>query len=137
MFDRKLNIFLIIFFVLFVAISFFAFTNTRVPFFTQAVPQEVDISKSFLIASRLEAEANGLESITINAFVRNAQGVSIANKTVSISSTLGLVDKPSSVTDKYGKATFIVKSSESGNATIQANIEGHSLDKTLQIRFTE
>ncbi len=134
--DQKLNIVFAAFLVVFITISYLAITNKRLPVFTRAANTDVDINKSMIIANKLEAMANGTDFSTLTVFVRNSEGITLENKSVTMSSSLGYLDRQNSVTDKYGQAIFTIKSSDAGSANVTASIEGTPLSTGLVIKFS-
>ena len=61
MFDKKFNLVIGLFLILFISVTFLSLTNTRLPFLTQASNKELDITKTVVIISKLEAKADGTD----------------------------------------------------------------------------
>jgi len=76
------------------------------------------------------------KSVTINVFLRNENGLPISNKNITLSTTLGTVTPNQAVTDKSGKATFSITSSQAGIAEISAIADNiYSLNQKVSIKF--
>ena len=135
MFDHKFNVFLGIFFLLFASVTYLSLSNTRLGIFTRASNKELDITKSVVLINKLEVPASGTDTTTVTVFARNSSGVGIENKRVNISSTLGTFDKPSELTDNYGKAVFTLVASTPGSAMLSVQIDNQPITSTYSILF--
>ena len=135
MFDKKLSFLLVLFVLIFITTSYLSISNNRMPFFTRASESEVDITKTLLIANKFQALADNNDYIEFNVFVRNTNGKTLENKPVTINSSLGNFNKTSALTDNYGKASFMLKSSETGKASINALVESIPVKNTVVVKF--
>lgn len=135
MFDRKFNIILGVFLVLFATVTYMSLSNNRLAIFTRAANKDLDINKSLVILNKLEVVADGADNSTITVFARNSEGVGIINKKVDISSTLGTVTPNSLLTDNYGKAAFTIISSVPGSAVLNIQIDGQPLTTNYSVLF--
>ena len=133
--DKKLGLFLLIFFLLFAAITYISLTNQKLPFLTRAAEKNVDINKCLMLTSKLEAVANGQDLVILSVFVRNDKGVALDNKAVIISTNHGTLNRTQTVSDTIGKAEFQLLATTPGLAEISVLIEGQTLPKPLSIRF--
>lgn len=135
MFDKKFNIILGVFLALFVTVTYYSLSNNRLPFFTRASNQELDLAKSVVIISKLEILADGKDASQITVFARNSAGVGIPNKQISVSPSVGNISPASLLSDSYGKGIFNLNSSVVGAANLQVSIEGVSLplNYTVQV----
>ncbi|MFH0979905.1 MAG: Ig-like domain-containing protein [Candidatus Roizmanbacteria bacterium] len=135
--DKKLASLLIIFvlvFGLFVGLVVF---NKPIRTFTRASEELIPSSESSLIfAWPLTAKADNIEKVDINIFVRNAKNLPLANKRISLETNLGAVAAITDTTDKSGKATFSLTSSNPGIAQIKATIDNQiQIKQTITIKF--
>lgn len=135
MFERKFNIILGIFLLLFASIAYLSLSQNRLPFLTRASNKDLDINKSLVIISKLEALANNQDHSTITVFARNSAGVGLENNRVSVTSSLGNFDTNSALSDNYGKAVFSLKSALTGTAKLQITIENQLLPSNYDIQF--
>lgn len=135
MFDRKFNVFLGIFLLLFATVTYLSLSNNRLGIFTRASNKELDIAKSVILINKLEAQATGSDISTITVFARNSSGIGIVNKRVEITSTLGTLNLPSQLTDSYGKAVFNLVSSSPGTAILSVQIDSQPVTSTYSILF--
>jgi len=135
MFDSKFGIVLTIFLILFVAVTYMSLSSQRLPIFTRASNKTLSMDKSVVLISKLEAMADALDSSKITVFARNDEGVGIANKTVTVQSTLGTVTPREQLTDNYGKAEFQTISSIAGKANLTVSIDNLPLQTVYSINF--
>jgi len=90
--------------------------------------------KSMIFAWPLNSSIN--KPVTINVFLRNDDGFPISNKNVSLSTTLGKITPEKALTDKTGKATFSLTSSQPGIAEISATADNsYFLNQKVSIKF--
>lgn len=93
------------------------------------------MEKSLVLISKLEAVADGVDSSKITVFARNEEGVGIANRTVTVASSLGTISPGQQLTDNYGKAEFTVISSVIGKADLTVNIDNLPLQSLYSVNF--
>ena len=135
MFDKKFNIIIGVFLLLFISISYLSLSNNRLPIFTQASNKELDINKTVVIISKLEALANGQDQSVITVFTRNSQSVAIENRRVDISTSLGTLSKTSILSDDYGKTEFTITSDVAGTADLQILVDNQPILSQYSIKF--
>lgn len=135
MFDKKFNLVIGAFLILFISITFLSLTNTRLPFLTQAANKELDLNKTVVIISKLEAVANGQDYSLITVFTRNSRAAAVPGKRVDISSDLGSLDNSSMLSDNYGKTAFKLSSTTTGTAKLNITVEGERLNAPYSVNF--
>jgi len=135
MFDKKFNLVIGLFLILFISVTFLSLTNTRLPFLTQASNKELDITKAVVIISKLEAKADGTDFSLITVFARNSNAASIAGKRVDISTSLGTLNNPSMLSDDYGKTEFKLTSTLAGKADLTIRIDDQTLTTPYSVNF--
>lgn len=135
MFDRKFNVILAIFLVLFASVTYLSATNTKLPFFTQAANKTLDINKSVVILSKLEALANSQDTSVITVFARNNKGVGIPNQRVDMATDLGRLSAASMLSDNYGKTEFRLLSDVVGTANLSISIENQTVPSRYSVNF--
>lgn len=135
MFDKKFSLIIALFLILFISITFLSLTNTRLPFLTQATNQELDITKTVVIISKLEAIANGNDYSTITVFTRNSGGASVQGKRVDITTSLGILNNRSILSDNYGKAEFRLTSTTAGTADLRITIDNQPVTTAYSVNF--
>lgn len=133
--DKKLTGLILVFFLtvsLFITLLIF---NQPLLRLTRAKEEFLpSIEKSLIFAWPLTTKLN--TNVSINVFIRNEKGVPLPNKNVILSTTLGEIKPPSSITDKNGKANFTLTSSQTGLATISATVDNdYRLNQNVSIKF--
>ena len=135
MFDKKFNIIIGVFLLLFISISYLSLSNSRLPIFTQASNKEVDINKTVVIISKLEALANSNDQSVITVFTRNSQSVGIENQRVDISTSLGTLSNSTMLSDNYGKTEFQITSDITGTAELSILVNNQPVLSQYSIKF--
>jgi hypothetical protein len=133
--DKKLLSLIFILFlagVLFISLVIF---DKPIQNYTRAQQESIPSSSSSLMfVYPLSAKVN--DKVEVNIFVRNTNNTPIANKVVSVNTTLGKIVPANSTTDKNGKATLSLTSDTPGIAelttTIDSNIE---LNQRVTVKF--
>ncbi|PIQ72068.1 hypothetical protein COY13_02105 [Candidatus Roizmanbacteria bacterium CG_4_10_14_0_2_um_filter_36_35] len=135
--DKKLASLLILFLLIFGLFIGLVVFNQPIRTFTRASEELIPSSESSLIfAWPLTAKAGNKEKVDINIFVRNAKNLPLANKKVSLEANLGTVAAVSDITDKSGKATFSLTSSDPGVAEIKGIIDNQiQIKQNITIKF--
>ncbi len=133
--DTRLNIIFILFLLLFGVIVALVFFDNPIKTITQAGQNTVAINKSLILASKLEAIADNQDFVEITVFARNNESTSLQNKTITLTTTHGLLNQPSGITDRYGKVVFLLTANAPGEAEIATSIEGQPLNQPLVIKF--
>jgi len=137
MFDKKFNIILGVFAILFISVSYMAISKNRLPFLSRASNKTLDISKTVVIISKLEALADGTDSSTISVFARNDKSVGIEGRQVNISTSLGQLNSFSSLSDAYGKTEFTLTSAEPGTAQLTITVDNLPVSSTYSVNFVK
>lgn len=135
MFDKKFNLVIGLFLILFISVTFLSLTNTRLPFLTQASNKELDITKTVVIISKLEAKADGTDFSLITVFARNSNAAAIAGKRVDITTSLGTLNNPSMLSDDYGKTEFKLTSTLAGKADLTIRVDDQTLTTPYSVNF--
>ena len=135
MFDKKFNIIIGVFLLLFISISYLSLSNSRLPIFTQASNKEVDINKTVVIISKLEALADSNDQSVITVFTRNSQSVGIENQRVDISTSLGTLSNSTMLSDNYGKTEFRIASDITGTAELSILVNNQPVLSQYSIKF--
>lgn len=94
---------------------------------------------SLVDASPSTVVANGSDLSTVTVTVKNAGGVGLSGKTVTLASNRPSVDTIailSGTTNAFGQATFTVRSSAAGSSVLTATVEGIIVGDTATITFT-
>lgn len=135
--DKKLISLLILLVLVFsIFISYVVF-NEQIATFTRASSDtDPSAEKSLIFAWPLTAKATGQDKVMINIFVRNEKNQPLNNKLVSLTTTLGQLDAETQTTDKSGKVTFNITSTQTGIAQIQAKVDNKvQLKQSLTVKF--
>ncbi len=91
---------------------------------------------SLMFAWPIEAKADGQSAVQIDVFVRSESNKLVANREVKVSTNLGQVQPASTVSDKNGRASFNLVSSQAGIAKLSATIDNSiTLSKELTVKF--
>lgn len=135
--DKKLGGLLLVFFLLFTVFATVVLFNGQFTTFTRAKEDFAPSAKaSLLFAYPLLIKANGTEKSTINVFVRSDKGMPVKDKKLTITTSMGTLDKSEVTTDEKGKATTTLTSSTKGTAVIGAFIDQTlKITQTLSIKF--
>jgi len=133
--DKKLvglMVIFVVFFGLFTAIIIF-----NNPIRTRAAAELIPSSNNSLIFSWPKTiKADGKETATIDVLVRNTETLPIANKQVTLSTTIGKINNSSQITNKLGRATFTITSDVQGTAEISAIVNGSTqLINKVSVKF--
>ncbi len=135
--DKKFIGLVLVFLLAFSLFSTLMVFNKPLSRLTRAKEEFFPSSENSLIfAWPLSVKADGEKTTTINVFVRNNKNLPISNKKVSVLSNLGQIKEVQSLTDKYGKATFVLVSKNKGTATLKAIVDNQvELKTTVSIKF--
>lgn len=135
--NRNFVSLMVVFFLafgLFVTVTTF---NRQISTLTRAREELLPSSEtSLMFAWPLTAKVDSASPVEINVFVRNANNSPIANKQVTLSSTIGAFKEATQVTDKSGKSTFYLTSSSTGLAEVSGTVDGQTqLKQKITIKF--
>ncbi|HLL60310.1 MAG TPA: Ig-like domain-containing protein [Candidatus Nitrosocosmicus sp.] len=128
---------LIIIFVLLLSASFFIIYESRV-FVTRAsiTQSSFSVDNSYVFATPLRAQANGLEKIRVTVFVLNSQGLGVLGKSVSLGESDKLsIETVKDITDQQGKAVFDLSTRNPGQYYLEVKVDNVILPQKLQLNF--
>jgi len=119
--DKKITGLLLIFLLSFGIFTTIVVFNKPLTQFTRA-SEETNPSpnNSLIFAWPLTTIADGKTTANINVFVRSYKGTPLANQVVKLTTSLGEVKEINNASDKTGKTTFTVTSTQKGIAEIEA-----------------
>lgn len=102
---------------------------------TKAAPASVvSLSDSTMIGERLLARADGKDECVVDVYVLDKSSKGVAKKMVILEG-LEDISPTNMLTDKDGKAKFVIKSTKEGTFPISANVEGATLSKIIKVTF--
>ena len=91
---------------------------------------------SLIFAWPLNTKADGKSEVKISVFVRSEANGPLENKTVTVNSNLGTLKTISGTSNKGGKTTFSLSSTQPGVAELNATIDNSiPLTQKLTIKF--
>lgn len=96
-------------------------------------------STSVVDASPTTVLANNSNYAAITVTVKNAGGVALSGKTVTLASNRPVADTVSIIsgtTNSFGQAVFTVRSSGAGTTVLTATVEGTMISDTASVTFT-
>jgi len=133
--DKKLAGLIFLFFLSITLFVIFTFFNQPLSKFIRAKEEFIPSKeKSLIFAWPLTTQVE--KPVTINVFLRNEKGIPLINRNVTLSTTLGQITPSYAVTDKAGKTTFTLISSQPGIAEITATAENtYILNQKVTIKF--
>jgi hypothetical protein len=136
MFKKLLIILFIILLILLIFLLVY-FINQKLTITGRAsAPGNPSLENSYLFASPLIAEANGMEKIRVTVFVLDNQGLGVPGKTVALGQSLDLnVDAIQSLTDTLGKAVFDLSSNKSLVYELEVQVDGQLLPQKLRLTY--
>jgi hypothetical protein len=123
--------------VLILAILVGAYVLFTGPFskLTQAVlPASASEATSVLYAYPLTIQADGSTQSKIDIFVSSDDLLPLANKKVTITTTAGMANPTTAMTDKMGHASYSLVMSEPGIATINFAVDDVPFSKQITIK---
>lgn len=135
--DKKLLFLVIVFFLFFLSFSYVALRRSPISTLIRAT-EETNPSQenSIIFAWPLLVKLNQKVPVQITVFVRNNKNMPLANKKVTVITNLGEIKENNLITDKNGKAEFILENSTPGEAIIEAVINDNlKLTKKVSIKF--
>jgi predicted PurR-regulated permease PerM len=135
--DKKLVSLMIIFVLFFGLFTAMVIFNNPIKNFTRAATELIPSSDNSLIFSWPKTiKADGKETATIDVLVRNTETLPIANKQVTLSTTIGKINNSSQITNKLGRVTFTITSDVQGTAEISATVDGSiQLINKVSVKF--
>ena len=93
-------------------------------------------NNSYIFASPISAQADGLEVIRITVFLLDSQGLGVAGQKVSLNTGVSLlINDVLPVTDENGKAIFDISSETAGDYTISVSAANQVLQQQVTISF--
>lgn len=91
---------------------------------------------SYLFASPIQAQADGLEKIRVTIFLLDSNGLGVSRQEVTLKVPSPIeVETLQSTTDDLGKATFNLFTSFPGKYEISASTSGFSLSQKINLLF--
>lgn len=134
--DKKLTGLMSIFLLSFALFLSLVFLNKNVGRSTRASStSKPSVDTSFILAYPLEQPAGSKEPSMLTIFVRGADTKPLVNKTVTLTTNLGVIQPPSVVTDNDGKAVAQFTCSSTGQTSGVAQIRA-IIDNTLEMTKT-
>lgn len=122
--DRKLAGLISFFFLtFFVFMTVMVFQKPLSRFTRAAEDAEPSAEKSLIFAWPLTANPTPNQAVKVDVFVRSKTGKPLATREITMNSTLGTITPKTSITDKFGKATFSLTSESAGEANVSAIID--------------
>lgn len=135
--DRNFVSLIMIFFLAFGLFVTFTTFNGKIATLTRAKEELLPSSEtSLMFAWPLTASIANNSRVEINVFIRNSNNSPIANKKVTLSSTLGQFTENTQTTDKSGKGTFYLTSGAAGLAEVSGTVDDQTqLKQKITIKF--
>lgn len=126
-----------LFFLVFILFIGFVLFNQPLYRLIRAKEEYLPSAKASLIfAYPLTVKADGQSISNINVFVRSSTGIPVANKSVSLITSLGQINPPMNTTNKEGKVSFKLTSASEGTASVQALVDGSPpLEQKISVLF--
>lgn len=110
------------------------------PYEFTVASEEVSSTLSSITTDKLSVIANGSDAAEIKVIARSLSGAVLANKEVTITTSrvggVTQVDTVSTKTDENGVAEFQIFSTQPGETTVTAKVDGIDLTQTVVIQFT-
>lgn len=126
----------ILFFVIFLGFTGYILTNGSIAQFTRAdIAKDASLQKSLIFAWPMSIAADGNSAVEITIFARNENNEGMAEKSVKIITSVGVVKEGEQLTGPDGKAVFHISSSASGIAEISAFIDNRRLLRDITVEF--
>jgi len=135
---KKNLLFLIIFLLVLVFFSIFFWLYEAKFLVGRASVSKASFSvdNSYLFLTPLRAKANNTEKIRLTVFVLNNQGLGVLGKSVILEQNPNLkIEGIQIQTDSYGKATFDVSSSKTGEYFLEIKVDGTKLPQKAHLSF--
>jgi hypothetical protein len=99
-------------------------------------PTAFSPENSYIFATPLRAQANGVERVRVTVFVLSSQGLGVVGRKVDLGENANLlIEAVNDTTDNYGKALFDVSTRMSGEYPINVRVDGTVLPQHIQISF--
>lgn len=128
---KVLGIFLIIFFVLYLAIS--VLPKTLITLSRASFSEKVVVSNSYLIGQKILAKADGKDDCVVSVYLLDKDSKAVRGKSVELVGVENI--KSSGVSDNDGKITFNLTSIEEKQYRVNANYNGQTLPQTIVVTF--
>ncbi len=135
--DKKLVGLMLIFLLAFTLFTSLMVFNKPLTRLTKAKEEFLPSAETSLIfAWPLSTKTDEKSSAMVNVFVRNMNNFPLANKKVSLTTSLGQITEIQSVTDKSGKATFKLSSNTAGVAELTAIVDNQiQIKQKVSVKF--
>ena len=135
----KINLlYLIIFLVVLILFSGFFWLYEAKFFVGRASVSQVSFSvdNSYLFLTPLRAKAANNEKIRVTVFVLSNQGLGVLGKPVTLGQDPNLnIEGIQTQTDSYGKATFDISASKTGDYFLEVKVDGTTLPQKAHLSF--
>ena len=96
----------------------------------------LSLDNSYVFASPISAEADGVSQIRVTVFLLNTQGLGVAGQTVELKiSGPVTIAKVQPISDSFGRSIFDATSSTPGDYTISASVSSAVLPQSVAISF--
>src|SRR5690606_24308819 len=96
---------------------------------TKTIGQTISQELSTISAVPKYVPADGEAFSEIRVTVRNTNNIGIPNRQVTLTSSLGIISPPPTLTtNALGQATFFLRSTTVGTANLVANVDGITLE---------
>jgi len=104
---------------------------------TRAKPTgTVDISQSYILGSRIMADADGTDSCVVNVFVADKNGIALPGKKIELYGA-EKIDPVFGISDEEGKVTFRIFSDRATQYTLGAKVDNAILGRELVVTFKD
>ena len=135
--DKKFVGLVTLFFLTFGIFSAVVVFNKPLTQMTRAKEDVVaSATNSLIFAWPITVKADGKSMSTITVFARTSSDKPLANKSVTVTTTLGELKESAVTTDNQGKALFLLNSQEKGTAEVGAVINGDiTLSSKVSVKF--
>lgn len=134
--DKKFLLVTLFFILTFVAFTGYVVFRDPILRLTRASEEKsVSLSNSLVFAWPLKLKADGTSKSEITVFVRSPDGKGLGEQSVSLISSLGVVQEPRLISNIEGKAIFHLTSDLQGVANIEVLVNNKKLVRSVTIEF--
>ncbi len=119
----------------------FLFASAAVALFAYATPAlaYVNLNSVSITSSKDQIKADGIDQAMVRVRVSDENSLPVSGAAVKIYTSRGALDEitpsPSTVTNGFGKAEFMVRSLKNGKTTITAEVNGQRASASYTIEF--
>lgn len=134
--DKKFLLISSFFILTFVAFTGYVIFKDPILKLTRASEEKnLSLTNSLVFAWPLKLKADSTTKSEITVFIRNADGKGLPEQTVSIVSSIGIVQEPNLLSDGEGKALFHLTSDTKGVANIEVLVNNKKLARNVTVEF--